>query len=93
MKLVNMHKDMEHRRQLQFRGKYQQYTLKRTTVNIWKRKFPNPQKEVGEPPEKFSKKGRLLLVGEGVAGKNKGSDYRKKINRSCDFSENDNFSW
>ena len=47
-----------------FRGIYQRYTLKRTTVNNWKRKFSNPQKEVGEPPEKFNKKGRPLLVGE-----------------------------
>ena len=28
-----------------FRGKYQQYTLKRTTVNNWKCKFSNPQKK------------------------------------------------
>ena len=48
----------------QFRGKYQQYTLKRTTVNDWKLKFPNPQEEVGKPPEKFNKKGRSSLVGE-----------------------------
>ena len=47
-----------------FRGKYQQYTLKRTTVNNWKRKFFNPQKDVGEPPEKFNKKGRPSFVGE-----------------------------
>ena len=47
-----------------FRGKYQQYTLKRTTVNNWKRKFSNLQKEVGEPPEKFNKKGRSSLVRE-----------------------------
>ena len=47
-----------------FRGKYQQYTLKRTTVYNWKRKFSNPQKEVGELPEKSNKKGRPPLVGE-----------------------------
>ena len=47
-----------------FRGKYQQYTLKRTTINNWKRKFSNPQKELGEPPEKYNKKGRPSLVGE-----------------------------
>ena len=35
-----------------FRGKCQQYILKRSTVNSWKRKFSNPQKQVGEPPEK-----------------------------------------
>ena len=39
-----------------FCGKYQQYTLKRTTVNNWKRKFSNPQKEVGEPPKKMQQK-------------------------------------
>ena len=39
-----------------FCGKYQQYTLKRTTGNNWKRKFSNPQKEVGEPPKKCNKK-------------------------------------
>ena len=47
-----------------FCGKYQQDTIKRTTVNNWKRKFYNPQEEVGEPPEKFNKKGRPSLVGE-----------------------------
>ena len=39
-----------------FREKYQQHTLKRTTVNNWKRKISNPQKEVGEPPEKIQQK-------------------------------------
>ena len=48
----------------QFRGKYQSYTLKRTTVSDWKLKFPNPQEEVGKPSEKFNKKGRSSLVGE-----------------------------
>ena len=38
--------------------------FKRTTVKDWKRKIFNPQKEVGEPPEKFNKKGRPSLVGE-----------------------------
>ena len=47
-----------------FREKYQQYTLKRTTVKNCKGKFSNPQKQVGEPPEKFNKKGRPSLVGE-----------------------------
>ena len=75
-----------------FCGKYKQYTLKRTTVNNWKRKFSNPQKEVGEPPEKFNKKGRPSLVGEELTGKNKGSDYQNKTNRSCDFLENCNFN-
>ena len=49
-KLVNRHRDMEYRRQLHtFLGTIS--TLKRTTVNNWKRQFSNPQKEVGEPPE------------------------------------------
>ena len=39
-----------------FGEKYQKYTLKRTTVKNLK--FSNPQKEVGEPPEKFNRKGR-----------------------------------
>ena len=39
-----------------FGGKYQKYTLKRTTVKNLK--FSNPQKVVGEPPEKFNRKSR-----------------------------------
>ena len=42
-----------------FHGKYQQYTLKHATINNWTLKFSNPQKEVGEPPEKFNKKVNL----------------------------------
>ena len=52
-----------------FRGKYQQYTLKLTTVNNWKHKFSNLQKKVGEPPENFNKKGRPYLVGEELLAK------------------------
>ena len=74
-----------------FRGKYQQYTLKRTIVSNWKRNFSNSQTEVGEPLEKFNKKGRAALVGEELLIKI--SDYRNKNNRSCDFSENSNFNW
>ena len=47
-----------------FRGKYQQFTLKRTAVNNWKSKFFNPQKEAGEPPEKLNKKSIPSLVRE-----------------------------
>ena len=45
-----------------FCEKYQQYTLKRTTVSNWKWQVSNPQ--VGEPPKKFNKKCRHSLVGE-----------------------------
>ena len=38
-----------------FRLKYQQYTLKRTTVNNWKCKLSNPQKE-WENHQKYSTK-------------------------------------
>ena len=63
-----------------------------TTVNNWKRKFSNPQKEVGESPEKLSKRGRPLLAGEELLVKIKEAII-EKTNRSCDFSENGNFNW
>ena len=59
--------------------KYQQYTLKRTTVNNWKRKFSNPQKEKGEPLEKFSKKVRPSLVEEEFLGKIKEGIIRIRL--------------
>ena len=59
--------------------KYQQYTLKRTTVNNWKRKFSNPQKEKGEPLEKFSKNGRPSLVGEEFLAKIKEGIIRIRL--------------
>ena len=62
-----------------FCGKYKQHTLKRTTVNNWKRKFSNPQKEVGEPPEKFNKKGRPSLVGEELVVKIKEVIIRTRL--------------
>ena len=62
-----------------FRGKYLQYTLKRTTVNNWKRKFSNPQKEVGEAPETFNKKNRPSLVGEELLVKIKEAIIGKRL--------------
>ena len=62
-----------------FRGKYQQSILKRKTVNNWTRKFFNPQKEVGEPPAKFSKKGRPSLVGEELLVKIKEAIVRIRL--------------
>ena len=50
-----MHTDIEI---AHFHKKYQQWTLKRTTVSNWKHKFSNPQRKVGEPTEKFNKKGQ-----------------------------------
>ena len=47
-----------------FCGKYQQYTFKCTTVNNWKCKFSIPQKEVGEPPERFNNKKLPSLIGK-----------------------------
>ena len=35
-----------------------------TTVNNWKRKFSNRQKEVEVPPGKLNERGRPSLVGE-----------------------------
>ena len=72
-----------------FRGKYQQYTLKCTTVNNWKCKFSNPQKEVEEPPEKFNNKKWPSLIGKELLVKIK----EAIIGISHDFLKNGNFNY
>ena len=77
-----------------FRGKYQQYSLKRTPVSNWQ--FSSPQKEVdrGRRTTRKIQQKRYTFIGwRRVAGKNKGSDYRNKTNTSCDFSEDGSFNW
>ena len=70
-----------------FHGKYQKYTLKRTTVNNWKRTFSNAQKGVRELPEKFNKKGRPLLVGEGLLVKIKEAIIRIRLTGEVIFQK------